>query len=247
MRASLLKLILFKLIFVFSLNGFGFDIPNNLDENEREQTASVLGYGTALKFLSSPYTLGGYSGFELGISLESIGLEKLETLGSTVSEQSPLQFSRLSIGKGVYNNVDVFLNFTPFSTQNNITDYGLIVKWMFYEALYKPINISLLLNSNTINIKDRYLNTNIGADIIFGLSMKNIKMIIGVGQLRSSSRFLGTDGTINYTDSGSNEKFNATILHYLFGLNYQLNEYFVSFEIDRYKQPVYSSKVGIRF
>ena len=48
-----------------------FDIPKGLSESDRREIILTLGLNSATKMLDNPYPLGGFSGFEIGLSQQS--------------------------------------------------------------------------------------------------------------------------------------------------------------------------------
>src|SRR5580692_1102541 len=106
------------LLTFYAVTAGAFDIPSGLLQPDRQQIVRTLGFDTATKMLDNPYPLGGFSGFEVGLSMEYIDIRDIRTLGcapgsagcrnTSISDETELRYSRLTIGKGLYDDVDVF-------------------------------------------------------------------------------------------------------------------------------------------
>ena len=113
----------FALIFLFSLNAIALEIPKGLTKSDRTEMVRILGLNSATKILSNPYPLGGYSGLEVGYSLEFVNVRDMRRLGcapgslgclnTNLPEETEWRYSRLTVGKGLYSDVDAFFSFMP--------------------------------------------------------------------------------------------------------------------------------------
>jgi hypothetical protein len=221
-------------------------VPSNLSESEREEALKILGFGTSGKILSDPYPLGGYAGFEFGISVESLPTGDLGSLGSGLSDPQPdVLLSKFSLGKGLYNNVDLFLQFSPYTQQDEISQFGGIVRWGFYQAAFLPLNASLSLSANSANIGNQIIARSYSFDLIGGINVENVALFAGVGFVEASGTFLG--GSQGITDTGLQETEIATSSHTVVGATARFSNLFLSVQIDRHVQPSFSGKIGVRF
>jgi hypothetical protein len=271
MKFPIRRLTLASILF-FSFSSLAIEIPKRLDAQDRREVARILGLNTSSKILSNPYPLGGYSGVEIGVSLEVVNIEDLSRLGcqpgeagcptTQVSEDKELKYPRISIGKGLYKNIDFFLNFVP-PMHDDISDFGGMARWSFFHAKFLPINLSLLAHANRMNIKDALISENVGAEILAGVNVNNFAFYFGGGYLRSEVTFLGGDGQSGSVDAGDEQadrpadpKLNRdtntlteTIYstHSLVGVSVHFSDIFAAFQIDRYRDPVMSFKLGVRY
>ncbi len=262
LRSLLFCFVAFSALFVE--RSFAVEIPKRLDDQDRREVARILGLNTSGKILSNPYPLGGYSGVEIGVSLEIVNIEDLSRLGCQASEpgcpnQNPsedkeLKYPRISIGKGLYKNIDFFINFIP-PMQDDITDFGGMGRWSFYHAKFLPINLSLLAHANRMNIKDAVITENVGIELLAGVNVNNFSLYFGGGYLKSDATFIGGDtnsGTVVPGEPKLNTASNSlseTIYssHSLVGVSVHLSDIFLAFQIDRYRDPVLSFKLGVRY
>lgn len=247
-----------------------FQIPHGLGESDRHEIIRTLGLNSATKLLDNPYPLGGYSGFEIGLSAEFIDIRDIRRLGcvpgatgcanKSYSDESAWNYSRLTLGKGVYQNVDVFFHFIPPLGSGHASDYGAALRWSFYQAEFLPINISAVGHFDQLNYSDAFINRNVGADLIVGVSVDNFALFFGGGTIQATGTFIGTNGadcescTVvdpppqETLDSQSHTVTNTVIAtHTVVGLSVHFENLFAAAEVDRYQDAVYSLKVGLRF
>ena len=228
------------------------NIPKNLSFHDLSDVTQILGHNTATKFLSNPYALGGHSGFELGLSTEFIDTTDLSDLGAGTGKQSSFQYNRITIGKGLYDDFDVFVHFVPFSNSNEISEYGALMKWMFYQAKSLPLSFSAVAHYNTIDIQDTFDNEILGWDLMGGINLNHFGLYWGGGGQKARSSFsnkiLNTSDPQIQLSSSSNTFITRSLQSHTFvGLQIELSSIFIAAEIDRYEQPVYSAKIGVRF
>jgi hypothetical protein len=249
-----------------------FDIPKGLNESDRHEIIRTIGLNAATKMLTNPYPLGGYSGFEVGLSTEFVNIRDIRRLGcapgtagcgnASYSDETEWRYTRLTIGKGLYQDVDVFFHFIPPMGGVRISDYGAAARWSFYQAQFLPINIAAIAHFDQLNYQDSFINRNIGAEIMVGVNVENFALYFGGGQIQATGTFIGKDSEGNCgenctvdpnepgIDSGPGgtrvtDKVSAT--HTVVGLSLHYDNLFAAAEVDRYQDAVYSLKVGLRF
>lgn len=243
-------------LYLLSIAAHAIDIPKGLNSNARADVVRILGATTAPKMLTNPYPLGGYSGFEVGMSIEVISTRELQRLGTNSnSDQDELRYSRITLGKGLYHDVDVFFHLVPPIANIGLTDYGASLRWAFYQAEFLPIHTSLWLHGNQINYQDSFMNQNLSGDLVLGLNVDNFAVYFGMGMVYSKGTFTGGttgSGTVDPTDPSLNPGTNTTrvdarTVHTVIGCTVSFLDFFISGQIDRYTDPVYSAKFGIRY
>lgn len=249
--------IISKYFFVFFLlvfpTGYGWalDIPTGLSRADLNDVTQILGYSTSSKFLSNPYPLGGYSGFEVGLATEFINTTDLSQLGNGQSEDKTFQYNRITVGKGLFNNLDLFVHFIPFSSSNEISEYGGILKWNFFQGKYLPFTLSALLQSSTINIEDLFINESLGWNLMGGINLSRFALYFGGGELKARSTF--TESVVDTLDPNIRLNAQNTVItrtsqgHSYVGIHIDIASLFLALQIDRYQEPVYSAKLGVRF
>lgn len=246
-------LIVLGLMTVLSAPSFAIDIPSSLDSTDRKETLKILGVGTSTKLLSDPYPLGGYPGFEVGVSLESIDTTQLSRLGDKTTKREDFRFARVSFGKGLYEDLDVYFHFAPFSESSAVSEYGGSLKWTFHQSYTLPFSISFYGHTNHIEINDEFRAQNFGAELIFAFHVKRFSLYVGGGSLKSQGVFMaGTRGGIvdssdPAVDSDS-QTAEVTIhpQHTFVGAAFHFYDLFAALQLDRYDQPVFSAKIGFR-
>lgn len=223
--------------------------PLNLDKVERQALLSTMGFGTAPKVLSNPYPLGGYEGWEFGASSEFLSLQKVAGLGSapvgqTVS-RGEFNFYNLSLSKGIYQNIDTALSFMPSLQGESIAGFGVSLRWTFYESPYIPLALATNIYGGGVNIQSKLSSQTTGIDLLCTMAMDDLALYFGVGQAKVVGVFTG--GTGGLTDNGETTKEGLSSSHSLFGLAFQLSKMQIAFQVDRYVDPTYGLKVGLRY
>ncbi len=222
------------------------DIPTGLDRGDRREIVRILGLASGGKILSDPYPLGGYQGLEVGVSVENLPVEDLGRLGNSLATpQKDVAYPKLAIGKGLYDNIDLFVHFIPYSEKTEISQYGGTLRWGAYQAKFLPLSLSLLAHFNNANFSNLLLTRTIGADVIGGINVDTVALFVGGGPVQSRGRFAG--GAQGITDSGFLESETAKGFHTVIGANVQISRAFLTAQIDRYVTTVYSAKLGLRF
>lgn len=211
------------------------DIPE-LNLSDIPEAIKILGLGSSSRFVSNPYPLGGYSGFEIGFSHEIIDTQDFARLGPTQPPPKDLRLNRLSIGKGVYNNFDIFVHFVPFSRGSQVSEFGGTLKWTPYEARFLPLTFSVLGHSNTINLQDQYNSQSFGLDALTAVSVNNFALYFGAGRVQSRSTFteeivnscVGPGIPVNCVplDSNNLHKARAYDVHTYVGINIDVRPFF---------------------
>tara|TARA_B100001248_G_C27375816_1_gene454198 strand:+ start:1187 stop:1891 length:705 start_codon:yes stop_codon:yes gene_type:complete len=224
---------------------YAVDLPTGLNSQERDQVVEILGLGTSSKILTIPYPLGGYAGIEFGLSLESLPVENLTSLGNQTAKQDSFDYPKISIGKGLLEDTDLFLHFIPFSEQSDLTEYGGVLRWNFYKAKNIPGSLSLVGHFNSSNIKDQFTSESYGLDILAGITVESLSLYFGIGQVEVKGTFVG--GTNAITDSGQQEVNRTKKTHSIIGASYHFLPYFIAFQIDQYETTVMSAKLGLRY
>lgn len=243
----------FALIFM-CWNATALTLPKDLTSSDRRQMLNTLGTSLGIKNLSNPYPLGGHSGVEIGVSLELIDTSGLSTLGAQTERQPELAVSRLSLGKGLYNNVDVFVQWIPYSGSTQMSDFGGLLRWKFFESEELPIHFSLLTYANQSNFSDSFLSFSMGADLMVAMTASDFSVFFGFGVVEAEGQFRARGNTAIINPSDPALAAGAEVLkqkrrdgHSFFGLSYNLSRFFLALQMDRYGDTVYSAKIGTRF
>lgn len=227
-------------------------LPLNMVENDRITALQIIGLGTSTKILTDPYPLGGYSGIEAGFSIESIPASALGSLGKGVTpSQQNVNLPSFTFGKGLFNNIDIFLHFTPYTSQDELSEYGALLRWGFYQASSVPLSASIVLHAGSADISNQLSTHSYGADLIGGVNVDRVALFAGAGYLESLGTFDGgpTIGGVSssITDSGNEQTEVVTCFHAVVGIDIKVSDYFLAAQVDRYTQTVMSGKLGVRF
>ncbi len=248
-----------------SSKAFAITIPKRLSESDRDDVVKILGLGTAMKMASNPYPLGGYSGFELGFDMNFINIDQISRLGCNPGDagcpntarptEQEFTYGKFTLGKGLFEDVDLFLSFAPTLGKSAISDYGGMLRWSLFQFELLPVHLFTLIYGNQVNIKNEFTSQNLGADLLVGINVDDLSIYFGGGQIRSKGVFLGGDkgdSTVSQPSPGLDPSTNTstrtiTRFHTVVGANVSFDPFFISGEINRYEDSVYTAKVGLRF
>jgi hypothetical protein len=246
MKIRIIKNIIFLFSLVSSEITFAhLNLPSALTTSDRQTALEILGYSTAPKLLGTPYTLGGYEGVEIGYTTEIIPTAEIARLGGRAPQQSDLNYSVLTFGKGLFQNMDFYIQFGLLGTDEEMSNFGGQFRWTFFQAEYLPAFLTLVVGANSVTYQNLITANNQTADLVLGVSVDDITLYFGGGLIRSQGVFTG--GAAGITDTGETLKENISGGHYVSGINLRFNKVFVALEIDRYTESVYSGKLGYRF
>jgi len=234
-----------QLLIFFASMSSALEIPQQLTPDDQRRVLEIVGLGTTGKFLSEAHSLGGFSGLELSLSVESINTREISTLGNQVSTTQQFFYPNLTIGKGIFNNSDIFIYFIPPINNSDLSKYGASFRWSFYEALFLPINFSVITHINSSNIKNQVILRNLGADLLAGMTLNNFSFSFGLGWANSAGNFTG--GTNGVTLSQQLEGRKVESSHFTIGGTYKIDAFFFGISLDRYKEEVVTFKAGLRF
>jgi hypothetical protein len=234
----------FILSLILSL-AWGIEIPNQLTGSDQVKMLNIIGLGAQPKVLSNAYPLGGYSGLELSLTLEAINTREIAQLGSGAPQTETFYYPSLTVGKGLYNSGDIFIHFTPPRKTQELTKFGASYRWNFYQALFLPLNFSLVLHGGLSNLKNKLVTRNLGGDLVLGLMIQEFSFSIGGGYANSSGQFTG--GVNGVTTSNNEEHRKVESSHFMIGASYNFKPFFIGVAVDRYETTVYSVKSGVLF
>ena len=234
-------------IFIATLEArAGLSFPSSLTARDRGQVLAILGYGSAVKIDGNPYPLGGHSGLEIGLSTDFINTSQIAKLGNGSTQQAQTSYNVLSFGKGLYNNLDVFLQAAYLGQSESVTNFGGQIRWGFYESRDYPIFATLIVHGDSTNFSNLVITSTFGVDTVLGLTEGNATFYLGAGIVRAMGTFAG--GTGGVTSNGQTEQNGIQDNRVLLGLNFRIaGQFFVAGEVESYAQPSYAAKVGMRF
>lgn len=238
-----------------SLASARLSFPKNMSSGDRKRALEVLGLSSTGKILGNPYPLGGFSGLEIGYAIEVIPTTELSTLGDKEKSQKETAISMLTLGKGFYYNVDMFLQFTPFTQNEDVKSFGAQIRWGFYQAEYVPAHLSLVMSGGSTNFQNKISTVSQGLDLIAGFSVKDMTLYTGLGIATAYGTFTGGTGSVSAPEVDPNtsqvvyasKSESVSSPHYVAGINMNFQKLFLAAQLDRYTQATYSAKLGFRF
>lgn len=221
-----------------------FTLPTQLNQSDRKTALQILAPATNSRLLSSPYPLGGWEGFEVGVSRHYVPTAYLSELGSKPDNLNDFEYPLLTLGKGLYNNLDLFLSIVPMAQSETITHFSSQIRCQLWESVSQIFRISGLLYAGTTTLNNQLNIQSYGFDFIGTTTIDRVSLYLGLGTSFGNGRFIG--GAKGLTDSLNTEIETTTLAHQLIGLEWPVSNFFWAAEVDRFKIPYYSLKIGYR-
>lgn len=237
-----MKATLFTALFLFSISSWASLVSSNLSESDRLEVLRTLGNASSLKVLGDPFPLGGYSGFEIGLAIESIPTDSFTDLGDKTADGDMLTYPVVSIGKGLYENIDLFVHFSAYGAENRVGVYGGLLRWGFFESKRLPLTLSLTIQSLSNNFDNQITGELSSAVLNLGLNFEDSSLYLGVGKLSSRAEF-----SRDLTDTPNKEINSAGETQIKVGGVWNFSPYFLSLEFNRYYISHITAKFGLRF
>ncbi len=250
--AMLQKLISFSFttaLFLFSLNASAFTLPRGMDSDDRKVTMQILGFGTATKFSSNPFPLGGWSGVEVSVNQEMVPVEKLKDLGANPGSHGNLSYTQISLGKGFYQDFDGFFSFTLPRQQSEAQNYSGLLRWAFYDLDAKRYLATATVHGQGLNVANLFTSESFGYDLILSRIDSWWSVYVGAGWVQVKTRFIGNPANVNegLTSSGQTVIESEEHARTFLGIQGQYQNYFAVAEVQRVYENAYSFKLGYRY
>lgn len=219
-------------------------LPDQMTQGEMRKVLQILGPATGSTPLSSPYPLGGWEGFEIGISKHYLPWSYLSEVDPLVAEQKDLEYPLITLGKGLFYDFDLFLSITPILKSDVVNYFSTHLRYQFWNSQNKVLRLSALIFAGTANVNNQLNMQNNGFDLIGTITLDRVSIFAGVGSLVSNGRFIG--GQTGITASKNTEAERIFLTHQLVGIEWPIGNFFIAAEADRYAIPYYSVKLGYR-
>lgn len=245
LKSLILRYLLWACFFIANSAYAGLSLPSQLVFADQKEILTTLGPGTSSRQLSAPYPLGGYEGFEIGLSRQFISTSNFTEFGDRSASGEDFSYPILTIGKGLFYDIDLFISLVPFAQSKTITHFSTQGRWNFYRAIETPFSLSISGNAGNTTLNNLISIQSYGFDLVGSLYIRDLSLFFGTGFLNSSGVFVG--GPYGINKSSETERINIPLTHRILGLDYRFHEYFISAEMDHFETPLYSAKVGMRF
>ncbi|MBX3016707.1 MAG: hypothetical protein KF767_02370 [Bdellovibrionaceae bacterium] len=240
----LIRIFLFLCLFSVSARA-AIQIPSQMSSADRQSMLKILGYGTSFKTSGDPYPLGGYMGFEVGVSYELLSTAQIAKLGSGTGVQGDTSILNVTLGKGLFYDVDFYLNFSPLGQSEKFSSFGGALRWGVLELQAMPIHFSVQAAANSASFQNKVNTTTQSFDLIGGWNFQDLVFYGGVGLIRSSGQFIGGAGGVSDSNETVTEAINEA--HTFAGISVKYGTYFVAAQMDRATQAAYAIKFGVRY
>lgn len=243
MRSFLI--LLFLLASGFSQAQAMLKIPVGMSDADRQTALKILGLGTGFRNLGDPYPLGGYMGFEVGVSYELLSTASVARLGTGTAPQGDTSYTNITLGKGLFYDVDFYLQFSPLGQSEKFSSFGGALRWGMMEMENLPVHFSLQAAATSASFQNKINTTTQNFDLVGGWNFEDLVLFGGVGLIRSSGLFIG--GASGITDNGETVTESVNETHSFLGVSVKYGTYFFAAQMDRASQAVYALKLGVRY
>jgi hypothetical protein len=241
-----LSLIKGLILAFFSHTFASIQLPSGLTQQEQLKALEILGPGTRPKTLANTYPLGGYSGFEIGITYQGINTTDLNGMGTVTQPQDFFSFPSIVIGKGIYHDVDVFLITMPYFNDIGISQYGANLRWAFYHGQQLPTLFTLAVTANSTNLNNQIIVQNVGFELIASIYVPRFTIYWGVAPTRITGFALGTVNGTGVGLSQQTELSSLSLSPLFLGASLKYEDFFWTVQIDGSNHPAYTTRLGFR-
>ena len=239
------SMILWVFSVLISFSQAEFNLAPGLNTRDRIEVLKVLGLGSSSKNLSTLKPLGRDSGIEVGIAFEFIDTNPIKHLIDDEQTKSILYYPKIIIGKGIYDRMDLFFHFIPYTATFGLSEFGSLVRLNFYQNEAKKFYATALMHANSANFNNQLVSRNLGVDVMLGYQLSDFSIFTTLGWAGAYGKFVG--GTNGITDSQVSETEDAHSLHSALGVTYEWAQWNATISFDHYVQPIYSAKISFAF
>jgi hypothetical protein len=222
-----------------------FSLSSGLTKENRVSVLEVLGLGSSVKNISTLAPLGTDSGLEVAIAFEFINTDTINNYITDKQSQNTLYYPKIIIGKGIYDHLDLYFQFIPYTATFGISEFGSLLRYNFYKMTDSPFYITGMIHANSANFNNQLVSRNLGTDLMFGYGPSPLSVFTTLGWTGAYGKFVG--GTNGITDTGVPEKEEVNALHAALGINSQWNYLNMTLSLDYYVEPVYTAKISLIF
>ncbi|MBN22579.1 MAG: hypothetical protein CL678_14950 [Bdellovibrionaceae bacterium] len=208
---------------------FTFDtsLLNGLTQDSVDSLIGFLALGGDHRSMRPASSLGGFPGFELGVSVVGLNLPTnfstaLALLGGTSTASSILPLPKLYIAKGLGFGID--LGFSYFSLSSLGSFYGLDVQWAFIEGKGPSVAARYSLSYSTLSI---FQARSHAIDVVASYPLFLIEPYVGAGFIYASGEVGFDSGELPVNLSASST---FAVPRFFAGLPLQLGFFHITFE-----------------
>lgn len=221
-----------------------FNLVPHLTHHQRQQALEILGLGSHTKNISLPTPLGTDSGLEVSLSFEFLNTRSIHNLIQDETSQHTLYYPKILIGKGIYDKLDFFIEFIPYTATFGISEFGGTLRYHFYQT-ENGWTFSGTIHGNNMNFNNQLISHNWGSDLLVGWSSSSLSFFTTIGWAQSNGKFIG--GSQGVTESLRDENEQVGTLHTSLGVSTQISPVNIALSYDHYKESTYTIKLGLVF
>jgi hypothetical protein len=222
-----------------------FSLTSGLTEANRKSVLEILGLGSSSKNISTLRPLGTNSGLEVAFALEFIDTSNIKEFIADDRSRHTVFYPKILIGKGIYERIDLFFHFIPYTATFGITEFGSLLRYNFLNQSIKPFVLTGLIHANSANFNNQLVSRNLGADMMFGYKLRRVSLFTTLGWASAYGKFVG--GAQGVTDTLISEREEVSALHSALALTLEQDSWSVTASLDHYIEPVYTLKLSALF
>jgi hypothetical protein len=167
-------------------------LPTGLGPSDVDRFVSELGPAAATRLMRSAESYDLWPGIKAGIELLAIPMRDIPSLGAGNGvSPSVLPAPRFYIAKGLPADLEIVVNFMPFSLSNTVATWGGALKWNVQSEAQTWAALAGYLAYTRINGFDSaYLGNDIELGVIASKDLVRLKPFLGAG-------FIAAQGTLD--------------------------------------------------
>lgn len=232
-------------IFISSFAQAKLEFPKQLNSDEQKKIVQILGFGFTPGLSTHLIPLGGFDGAEVSLGYQSVTTEQIAQLGSGAEKSSTILMPQLFLSKGLYEDLDVGIAFTPGIQEEDVQMFHMHGRWSFQPNSKIPYLLGINVYAAGAQWQNLYQNRVLGADLFLVRYFDQFSLHIGLGRARSISQFTG--GTDGITASRNNESIDLFENRLFAGFGYQFGKFLFAAQVFRFTQSTYNFNFGYRF
>lgn len=242
-----LKIFLLIAIFNFTIlpSEAKLKFPRQLDGEAQKKIVQTLGFG----FVASPNThlipLGGFDGAELALNYQSVATQKISELGTTSDPVGTTLIPQLALSKGLYEDIDMGISFTPGLQDEDVQIFNLHGRWSFPPSQSLPYLLGVNLYASGSQWQNLFHTRTVGLDLFAVYYFNKFSLNAGYGRARCIAKFIG--GTNGITQSGQTEHVDILENRFFAGGAYQMGKFILALQAFRFEEVTYNFNLGYRF
>lgn len=220
-------------------------LPTNLNSDEQIKVTKVLGFGFTPGLNTHLIPLGGYDGAEVSLGYQSVSTSTLFELDRDETSKQSTTVPQLYLSKGLYEDIDVGLSFTPGLQSEDVQLFHIHGRWSYLPYENWPYLLGINLYAAGSQWQNLLQTRTLGLDLYLVRYFEKFSINAGYGRARCIARFIG--GVDGLTASGESEQVDVFENRVFAGAGYQLGKFLFALQVFRFSETTYNFNFGYRF